>query len=95
MVNDFCSCRPGGLSPIPSAELALMIALHERRVLPTSGCFIRGLNGGPASSSLKWWRFQYSEYKASFSVQSPCFGSSVNNARDALRNSRLDTCAWT
>jgi len=32
---------------------------------------------------------------ASFSVQSPCSGSSVNNARDALRNSRLDTCAWT
>jgi PAS domain-containing protein len=55
--------------PIPPAELALMIALHERRPAHER-LFVRGL-------------------------QSPCFGSSVNNARDALRNSRLDTCAWT
>jgi PAS domain-containing protein len=76
--------------PIPPAELALMIALHERRPAHDR-LFIRGLDG----VILKWWRFQYSEYKASFSVQSPCSGSSVNNARDALRNSRLDTGAWT
>ena len=45
MVDDFCSCRPGG-QPIPPADLPLMIALHERRPA-YERFFIRGLNGVP------------------------------------------------
>jgi PAS domain-containing protein len=77
--------------PIPPAELALMIALHERRPAHEE-LFIRGLNG--VRRHLEVVAIPILG-KASFSVQSPCSGSSVNNARDALRNSWLDTYAWT